>query len=634
MTDFFTEINFPYPSLRQGQDKFIEEVFRTIKENKNILINAPTGLGKTISGLLPAIYIAKQKNLMVVCLTSRQTQANQIIKTIKDINEKSKDEINYVAFIGKRSMCAHYDKDLYPAQDFNDFCKKMKEQGKCKFFMNTKNTDYEEQIKEILAESSKSFMDVEGFVSFCRSNNFCPYELAGKKAYQADVIICDYNYFFATGISENFLGKLGRDLSDCILIVDEAHNLPDRIRGAHSYVLSTELIKNALKEMNDFIKEAKYDSYLSNLKTTLEEIYFDKILGDKIEILISKDEFLEKYLAKFNLEINIKKIIDKLRDIEAIVKEDRIISYIGRVANFLEMWISINEEEYLRVLEKNIKKDTTILSLKIKCIDPGEISSEVINSTYSTIFMSGTLTPIEMYKDILGVENAELLELESPFSKQNQLTLVIDDVTTKYTNRNDDMYKRIANHIENVLNATHDKNAIVFFPSYVLMEKITGFVSMRKLGKKILKEQRYMTKEEKEKYVYEFKNDSGFDNKAKVLFAITSGSFAEGLDLPSKMLEVVIVVGLPLGVPDLFTNSVIRHFDKKFNKGQMYGYIYPAMNKIVQAAGRCIRTEEDKGVIVLMDNRFLWALYAQTFPKHWKLHRSKEYALEIGNFFD
>jgi len=141
-----------------------------------------------------------------------------------------------------------------------------------------------------------------------------------------------------------------------------------------------------------------------------------------------------------------------------------------------------------------------------------------------------------------------------------------------------------------------------------------------------------MTKEQKENIVNDFK--SGFNSKAKVLFAVTSGSFAEGLDLPSSALEMVLVVGLPLGVPDLFTNAVIRHYDKKFGKGQLYGYIYPAMSKIIQAAGRCIRTEDDKGVVALIDNRFLWPLYAQTFPINWSLKATKDYVIQVGNFFN
>ncbi len=633
MDDFFKEINFPYSVVRDQQDIFIKKVYENILACKNIMVSAPTGLGKTISGLAPALKIAKEKNYTIIYLTSRQTQANQAIKTIKDINTKSKQPINYMAFIGKRSMCTHPERDLYPPQDFNDFCKKMKETGRCKFFKNTKNDDYEEQIKAIIDETSSSFMSVEGFTQLAGSNNFCPYELAGKKAFQADVVICDFNYMFSEGIRENFLGKIGRTLDESILIVDEAHNLPDRIRNAHTYTLSTEMIKNALKELSDFIKETKYDTYISNIKQAIEDIYFDKLLGEKKDYLISKKEFVDVLMSKFVNGTKLGDILEELYKVEALVKEERVISYVGRVANFINTWLEMDEESYLRQLQKDIKTDKTTLSLKISCIDPSEIASKVLNHTYSSVLMSGTLSPIQMYKDILGIENVELLELDSPFSSKQQLTLVLDDVTSKYSARSPQMYKKIADHTQSLLITAQDKNAIIFFPSYDFMDKILANLPITILHRKILKEQRYMTKEDKEKYVDEFKK-ADFTGKSKVLFAITSGSFAEGLDLPNEALEMVVVVGLPLGVPDLYTNAVIAHFDKKFKKGQLYGYIYPAMSKIIQAAGRCIRTETDKGAVVLMDNRFLWPLYAQSFPKHWKLNRNKEYKIELGNFFE
>jgi len=646
MDEFFNKINFPYEDVRKGQDDFIRQVFNSIEKKENIMVSAPTGLGKTVSGLAPALYKAKQNNLSVIVLTSRQTQANQVIKTIKDINSKLQEnpnikqkdkEINYLAFIGKRNMCVHSQRDLYPPQDFNDFCKKMKETGKCKHYKNVKNSDLEPQIKEILDISSRDFFNVEGFVNLAGSNNFCPYELAAKKAYKADVIICDYNYLFASGIKENFFGKIGRDLNECILIIDEAHNLPDRVRSSHTHKLNSEIIRNALSELKDFVKEKEFDPYIQNLQSTIDDIYFDKVLGEKTEYIMTRAEFLDKYMSKFNDTISLRDIIEKLFDISRLVKEQRVISFIGRVAAFMDKWHDLDEESYLRILEKKVLRDKTVLSLEIKCIDSSELASDVINNSYSTIIMSATLSPINMYKDILGVKKLTTLELDSPFAKKNQMTLVFDDVTTKYTHRTQDMFNKYASHITNLLVTLEDKNAIIFFPSYDLLEKISFCIDTKNLLRKVLKEKRYMTKEEKEEYVEIFKGEKEtVSEKSKVLFAVTSGSFAEGLDLPQEMLELVIVVGLPLGMPDLFTKSVIAHFDKKFKKGQMYGYINPAMNKIIQAAGRCIRTETDKGIVALMDNRFMWTIYAQNFPKHWKMERvaNTDYKIKIGNFFD
>lgn len=637
MEPFFEKINFPYESVRAGQDKFIKYVFLTIKEQKNIMISAPTGLGKTISALAPAIAYARKKELTIICLTSRQTQANQVIKTIADINRKGKSRgdnrpLNYMAFIGKRNMCSHEDRDLYPASDFNDFCKKVRETGKCKFFINTKNEENAEKMTELIQETSNSFMDVEGFVKLVGNCKFCPYELAGKKASTANVIICDYNYLFSAGIRENFLGKIGKTIEECIVIVDEAHNLPDRIRGAHSYTLSSELLKNALKELNVCVKDEAYDVYINNVRGVLRDFMLEFLDSKTNDYLISKDEFITNLTSRF-VGMSIKDIIEKLEIAANLVKEDRIISFVERVAQFLSRWWKSDEESYLRILEKQVKNGETILSLKIRCIDPSKLSGEILNNSYSTVLMSGTLSPITMYKDILGVGNCRTLELPSPFLAENQLTMVDDSVTTRYAERSDSMFSKIAKNVEDALFVGIEKNAIVFFPSYDLMDKVIGKMNLVGLNRKVLREQRYMSKEDKEKFVDKFRSTGAFDDKSKVLFAITSGSFAEGLDLPNEALEMVIVVGLPLAVPDTFTKAVIAHFEKKFKKGQMYGYIYPAMSKIIQAAGRCIRTEQDKGVVILMDYRFMSPMYSQCFPRQWGMYITKDLMNDIEKFF-
>lgn len=643
MEKFFEQIHFPYETLRKGQDEFIKKVYKAIYNNQNILVSAPTGLGKTVSGLTPALYQAKKRGLSVICLTSRQTQSNQIIKTIAQIQKVSNETINCVALIGKRSMCVHKDRDLHPPQDFLEFCRKVRKTNKCGYYLNSQEEDYSEIRRERLSKISQEFSDVEDFIEESakpfvvdgkQKCGFCPYEMAAEKSFKADVIICDYNYLFQEGMRESFLGRIGKSLNECILIVDEAHNLPDRIRNAHSYSLTTEGLDFALKELKDYIKSSKYDNYITYLKQAYQECYVAKLEKDISEYPIKKEELLNAYLLRCTDVKELDEIIEKLREAELIIREDRLISYVGRVANFLERWRELDEISYLRELEKVEKNNLVSFSMKIRCLDPAEIASSVINNSFSSILMSGTLAPIQMYRDILGIENAQTLELESPFEKDNLLPIHIDDVTTKFILRGPQMYKKYSEHIENILNSTGDRNAIVFFPSYDLLDKIVSNINPLKLNRRVLRETRFMTKEQKENFVREFKKKDPFNQKANVLFAVTSGSFAEGLDLPGDALEMVLVVGLPLAKPDLYTESVIKLYDKKFRKGQFYGYICPAMNKIIQAAGRCIRTERDRGVVVFMDNRFSMALYAQTFPLHWHLKKVKEYKFAIMNFFD
>ncbi len=638
MNDFLKKIRFPYPSLREGQLDFLKSVYNAIDNRENLIVNAPTGLGKTISALAPAIFLAKEYDLKVICLTSRQTQINQIINTIKDINATQIDfetKTDYMAFAGKRNMCIHENKDLYPATDFNDFCKKAKEEGKCPFYKNIKNEDYQEKINSVLTTYSENFLNMENFVTLAKENKLCPYELASIKASKAKVIICDYNYLFSAGIKETFLGKIGKPIEECILIIDEAHNLPDRIRNSYSYTLSTELLSYAKKELNDFIKSDEFDGYIDNLITSVNKIASKTLTKEKHEAMLLKTDLYKTYLPHTSdYKTNLFKIIDKFKELEMIIKDTKIISFIGRTARFLEKFDELDEKSYIRIIDisDSSKDGKKIISIKIRCLDPSIASSEIINNAYSSILMSATISPVTMYKDILDVKDVKLLELESPFLSKNQLTMVIEDVSTKYSLRNDDMYKKIAIHIENILKITPNKNTIIFFPSYVLLNKIAFFIDETLITHKILKETKFMDKKDKETFISAFKSKN--KKHGKLLLAVTSGSFAEGLDLPDEALEQVIIVGLPLSVPDIYTNALINYFDIKFKQGNMYGYIQPAMNKIIQAGGRCIRTEKDRGIIILMDNRFLWPFYSKTFPKHWKLIKSKNYENEIRKFYN
>ena len=633
----FRNFEFPYSQIREGQDEFLTQVHKTIQESSNIYVSAPTGLGKTISALLPALDVAKEKNLSVIFLTSRQTQANQAISTIKDIVEITGKNIRSTAFIGKRSMCVHPDRDQYSPQDFNDFCRKVRENGTCKFYSNVRDSENSDELQGVLQRSSESFFTVEGFVKLSGDNKLCPYEVASQLTYKADVIVCDYNYLFSEGIRERFLGRIGRTLEECILVVDEAHNLPSRIMNSLSYSLSSSIIKNAIKECREIIKDETIDDYLQKLDNIIGDIWKEIGNSDLEEISINKEDFFKYFYEKFGDEVKYSKVEDDLEDFAFKVKEHRVVSFVGKIASFMRKWRELEEENYLRSIDISLSEKSEIINLRIRCIDPAVTASETLNGAYSSVLMSATLSPIQMYKDILGTPEARDLSLESPFSKQNQLTLTVDDVSTKYSMRNQGMFKRIGQHLTSLLKDVNDRNAIIFFPSYSIMEKVLNHIRLTDLNRKVLIEQRNMSKKQKEEYVSMFKEGSGnpflTPSKSRVLFAVTSGSFAEGLDLPKESLEMVVVVGVPLAVPDVFTQALITHYDKKFGKGQFYGYIYPAINKIVQAAGRCIRSETDRGAVILMDMRFSSPTYAQGLPTHWKIKRTYNLSEDVKRFF-
>jgi Rad3-related DNA helicase len=234
-----------------------------------------------------------------------------------------------------------------------------------------------------------------------------------------------------------------------------------------------------------------------------------------------------------------------------------------------------------------------------------------------------------MYKKLLGLEdNTQTLSLESPFPKDNRLSIAITKATTKFTKRTEEEYQKISSIINSIFKNVKS-NSLVFFPSYAILEKVRKIHSTI-TSQKILYESQNMSKAQKESLVEEFKSHS---HNGALLFAVISGSFSEGIDLPGELLNCVIIVGIPFARPDLETKELIKYYDNHYGLGVFYGYIFPAMNKVIQAAGRCIRTEKDRGAIIFLDERFSWKQYNQFFPKDWNVITPPNYETILKDFF-
>jgi DNA excision repair protein ERCC-2 len=248
--------------------------------------------------------------------------------------------------------------------------------------------------------------------------------------------------------------------------------------------------------------------------------------------------------------------------------------------------------------------------VSLKCLDPALYTGEVFSDAHSTILMSGTLVPLDMYKEVLGVKNSKNEEYRNPFPPENRLTIITHGITTRFTKRDEYMWRRIAGTLNNVVRQVPG-NMAAFFPSYDIMGTVAKLIKPG--SKELLLERQEMTKTQRHvlyKRLEELQTTGG-----GLLLGVQAGSFSEGLDFPGGMLDCVAVVGLPLERPTLEVEALIKYYDFRFNRGWDYGYIYPAMNKALQAAGRCIRSEKDRGVILLMDDRFKWENYQKCFPK-------------------
>ena len=608
---------FPYSKTRKTQGDMLKNVKEIVENKKNLVMHAPTGIGKTAAVISPALAYAIKNELTVFFLTSRQTQHKIAVETLAKIKEKHNAEFIAVDIIGKKYMCSFEDVEKLYSNEFMEFCKSQREDNKCEFFNNTKDKNKSTvNAKRIIEELRKiNPCHSEVLIKKCRENKLCPYEISTIIAKKAAIIIADYNYIFNPSIKDIFFNKTNKKINDAIIIVDEAHNLAERIRNLLSKKISNRILDNAVKEAKKF----GYDEIafsLKGIKNILEEISKELYLNE--EKLVKKELF-------FNKVSEIKDYDELTAELEFAadsVREEKKRSYIASVASFLEAWLG-DDEGFARIL--SLKTGKNMVELSYKCLDASFATKDVIENAYSVICMSGTLNPTSMYKDLLGFKECVEKEYESIFPEENRANIIIPKTTTKFTKRDEQQYKDIAKILSKVINLIPG-NSIAFFPSYELRDSIYKCF-FDKCDKTIFMEKFSMGKKERYELLEEFKK---YNNA--ILLGVASGSFSQGIDLPG-VLKGVVIVGLPLEKPDLETRELINYYDEKFGKGWDYAYVLPAITKAVQAAGRCIRSEKDKGVIVFLDERYAWNNYLKCFPKDLKLEITNNYEEEIERFF-
>ncbi|MBW2965014.1 ATP-dependent DNA helicase [Candidatus Woesearchaeota archaeon] len=615
---------FPYSSMRNIQHALVQEVARAVAERKDMIVHAPTGLGKTAATLAPAVKYALENEKKVFFLTSRHTQHLIAIETLREIKEKYNIDLFAVDMIGKKWMCSVPGVDAMNSNEFYEYCKKQREDELCDYYNNTKSgtrlTPHAQKALDEIKKSSPCHM--ERFRELCGQDALCAYEMAALAAKEATVIVADYYYIYNPHIRDPFLKKAGIKMEDCIVIVDEGHNLPDRIRNLMTEQTSNFMLKKAINEAKKIEREEMV-SQLSRIQDIINEL--SQGMNDGDEKLVTKDEFVDK--------INkIGEYADLVADFELaaqFVREKERQSSIGGVAQFLDAWLGEDKGHARIITQKKTKRGESIIMLSYRCLDPSIVSAQTIDACHSTIIMSGTLTPTEMYKDILGFpDDTVVRRYKSPFPESNRLSLIVPETTTKFSQRNPEQFRRIAEICAEITNLVPGNSAI-FFPSYWIRDQVYAFFS--DLSKKTaFLEDSEMGKEERTEFLDRFKS---YKDSGAVLIGVMTGSFGEGVDLPGDLLKCVVVVGLPLQQPTLETKKLIEYYDDRFSKGWDYGYVGPAFTKCLQSAGRCIRSETDRGVIVFLEERYVWQNYFKHFPRDMEIEVSKEYREKIKEFF-
>ncbi len=625
------KIYFRHNNFRKGQKEIIKDINETISQKKNILLHAPTGTGKTDSALSVAMRYAIDNDLKVLFLTPKTSQHKIAIEVLKEINEKYDLNLKAIDFVGKKHMCIDPVASKTGAE-FYEVCNKMIKQRSCPFFNNIKPPEKIKKeftlqringyIKDATVLSHHQIISLaENYTSYNNEPQpLCAYELAKLFAKDCKLIIGDYYHVFSGKVASSVLSEINVSLSDCIVIVDEAHNLQERLVKLASKKLSTFMLHRCIEEAKTISKK-NIANIIQKLLDCFEKLAENKLTNNKKEEVLKKEEILIP-----EIENNLFDFISEIEDtgIKYLEKNESHKSALVSLALFLEDWI-VDKKEKIRFITK--KKG--MLYVCHNTVDISSITKPIFENVYSSVLMSATLTPLDMYRELYGFKKTDCLLKEHlcPFDAKKRLNLLVTNTTTKFTQRSEKEYKLIADSVSKTINSVPG-NSIVFFPSFEILNNVVEYI---KTMKKTLVQQEAQSTRDFEEMIVDFKKLS--KNYGGVLFAVMGGKASEGIDLPGDYLKCAVIVGIPLGVMTLEMKYKIDYYKEKYNNGWLYAYIQPAMQKVIQSAGRVIRSDTDRGIVVFIDRRYLWDNYRKCFPRDLRLKISRDVSKEVFDFF-
>lgn len=576
------KLEFPF-DYREGQKELAADVYRTIYRRKNLFIQAPTGTGKTMSTIYPSVRaVGEGLAEKIFYLTAKSITATVALDAFRILGGKGY-QAKTVLITAKEKMCVCEEMDCNP-----------------------QNCPYAEghfdRVNDAVFEllQKEEIFTREIFLEQAHRHRVCPFELCLDTASWADNIICDYNYvfdpnvylrrFFAEGTKEEYL-----------FLVDEAHNLVERARSMYSAVLVKEDFLAVKKLVKPYSKKVaaeleKCNKILLAYKRECEDYQICENISNFAFALMRFGAAADTFLQKST---------------EFPGKKEFLDLYL-KVRHFLNMYERLDEHYviYTQFLENHS------FMIKLFCVDPALNLQECLDKGRSTVFFSATLLPIQYYKKLLSTkEENYAIYAKTAFSKEQSCLLIGDGVSSKYTRRNRMEFQNIARYIQKIVSAKKG-NYMVFFPSYRFLEQVyEEFFPMMEGQTDCIVQTTGMKEEEREEFLGEFEKER---KHSLVGFCVMGGIFGEGIDLKEELLIGAIVVGT--GLPQVGQEREIlrQYFETHSGEGFDYAYRYPGMNKVLQAAGRVIRTKEDKGVIALLDERFLQREYRRLFPREWE----------------
>lgn len=580
------KLEFPY-AYRTGQKELAAGVYRTINRKKNLFIQAPTGVGKTISTVFPAVKAVGEGLGDKIFYLTAKTITGSVAREAFELLRKQGYQAKVITITAKEKLCKCEEMDCNPVHC--PYAKGHYDRVNAAVYNLLQKEDV--FTREVLLEQAEEY-------------RVCPFELCLDTATWVDDIICDYNYVFDPNVYLKRFFAEGTK-GDYIFLVDEAHNLVERSREMYSAALYKEdfLAAKKLVKKYDAALAADFEKcnrILLDYKRECEKYVLYDNIGNLIFALMrlagSLDEFLQK-------------------GPEFPERKD-VVDFRLKLRSFMNIY-EILDEHY--VIYSEHEPDGRF-KLKLYCVNPSKNLQERIDKGNATIFFSATLLPINYYKSLLSTQKDNYaVYAQTAFSEEKRLLLFGNDVSSKYTRRNAAEYERIAAYILRMARAKKG-NYMVFFPSYQMMQQVYEvFCEMAGETVACVLQQANMKEAEREEFLEFFSEECSAERETSLAaFCVMGGIFGEGIDLKNEQLIGAVIVGT--GLPQISNEREIlkNYYDRRTGEGFDYAYRYPGMNKVLQAAGRVIRTVDDVGVIALLDERFLQSDYRPLFPREWE----------------
>lgn len=595
---------FPY-EFRPKQAELVHFIRDSVSQGRCAVIEAGTGMGKTITSLCGTVPYAMDNDMRVVYLTRTKSQQKQVVREVAALKAD-------VLCIPVQGRSAHScpmmrgDQSLSSgtSEEISKLCseyKRRNEGGECQcpYYENTCNADmdlWEQRIRTIHPEP-------EVLNSMLEEAALCPYELLKILMSRADVVAVPYPFVFVPPIFDRFSSWMGVPASRMIVVVDEAHNIPDYLRDVQTYEYSLAAMDRAEKEAVEHGDPEVHEGMtVSDVVSVLREVLYYAVR----EFLIDDDGMLPPFFLEEELmcrlgvtSVVLGRIYKAMEEIGDGIAEAKKLrrklprSYIGSMARFLHAWAASGDEIYVKL----VVGDEHNPCFQTYCMDPSP-AAEVVSTFHASVHMSGTLKPLDNYVEELGLEDSVRVTMPSIFPEGNLRVLYSDEVTMRYEDRfREQNYSRLMSLVRTSLTRTH-VNTAIFFPSYDLMNRMVEDGVLEGLDRDVYYERRGMPQSELMEVFNEFSMSEG-----SILMCILGGRISEGLDFPNKALELALIIGIPYPKPTAKHRALRRYYDIRFGEGNRFTSTIPATRKIRQAIGRLIRSETDRGVAVVLDRR-------------------------------